>query len=127
MEGAVGLATGFGVSEEVVGLTVVAIGTTIPEMSVAFTASRKGQNEVALGNVVGTIITNTLFILGIGAVIGGYDTSGPETTFGIAVMIMMSTTVVVLLAVLDHGGKRMGAALLAAYVGYLAAVVLLLG
>lgn len=126
VEGATGLALEVGVSEEVVGLTIVAIGTTIPELTIAVTGSRKGQSDVVLGNVVGTIIVNTLLILGIGAVVGGYDTAGPETMVGMGVMIALSTTIVVLLAVQDRAGKRTGAALLAAFGAYLAAVVLFL-
>lgn len=126
VEGAATLALRVGVSEEVVGLTVVGIGTTIPELTIAITGSRKGQSDVVLGNVVGTIIVNSLLILGLGSVIGGYDTSGLETWLGMGVMIALSTTIVVLLAVQDHAGKRTGAALLAAFGGYLAAVVLLL-
>jgi Ca2+/Na+ antiporter len=82
---------------------------------------------VVLGNLVGTIIINTLFILGLGAIVGGYDTSGPETAVGIGFMIALSTAIVMLLAVLDRGGKRIGAALLVAYAGYIAAIVLLFG
>jgi cation:H+ antiporter len=127
VEGASGIAMAAGVSSEVVGLTLVAIGTSVPEMTIAVTASRKGQSEVVLGNVVGTIIINTLFILGLGAIVGGYDTSGPETAAGIGFMIALSTAIVMLLAVLDRGGKRIGAALLVAYAGYIAAIVLLFG
>lgn len=126
VEGATGLALGVGVSQEVVGLTIVAIGTTIPELTIAFTGSRKGQSEVVLGNVVGTIIVNTLFVLGLGAVVGGYDTTGPGTAVGVGIMIAVSTTIVILLAVQDWAGKRTGAALLAAFGGYLAAVVVFL-
>jgi cation:H+ antiporter len=126
VDGAIGLAVAAGISEAVVGLTVVALGTTVPEISIAITASRKGQSEVVLGNIVGTIIINTLFILGLGAVIGGYDTTGAETWAGIGIMIAVSTAIVALLAILDHGGRKVGAAMLAAYAGYIA-VVLSLG
>ena len=125
VEGATGLAQGAGVSEEVIGLTAVALGTTVPEMTIALTASRRGRSDVVLGNVVGTIIINTLFILGLGAMIGGYDTGGLETAVGVAVMIMISTGIVILLAVQDHGGRKTGAMLLAAYAGYLVTVLVL--
>ncbi len=126
VEGAATLALEVGVSEEVVGLTIVGIGTTIPELTIAVTGSRKGQSDVVLGNVVGTIIVNTLLILGIGAVVGGYDTANLETAVGMGVMIALSTTIVVLLAVQDWAGKRTGAALLAVFGAYLAGVVLFL-
>ena len=125
VDGASGLARGLGVSEEVIGLTLVGIGTTIPEITVTITGSRRGQSDVVLGNIIGTIIANSLFILGLGAVVGGYDTTGLETAVGLAVMIAMSTIIVVLLAAFDRGGRRMGAALLSAYAGYILLLVML--
>jgi len=83
VDGASGLARGLGV--------MVGIGTTIPEITVTITGSRRGQSDVVLGNIIGTIIANSLFILGLGAVVGGYDTTGLETAVGLAVMIAMST------------------------------------
>lgn len=127
VDGASGLARGLGVSEEVIGLTLVGIGTTIPEITVTITGSRRGQSDVVLGNIIGTIIANSLFILGLGAVVGGYDTTGLETAVGLAVMIAMSTIIVVLLAAFDRGGRRMGAALLSAYAGYILLLVMLFG
>ena len=106
---------------------MVGIGTTIPEMTVTITGSRKGQSDVVLGNIIGTIIANSLFILGLGAVVGGYDTAGLETAVGLAVMIAMSTTIVILLAAFDRGGKRMGAVLLSAYAGYILLLAMLFG
>ncbi|MDW5561628.1 MAG: sodium:calcium antiporter [Methanomassiliicoccus sp.] len=125
VEGASGLAIGLGVSPEVVGLTLVAVGTSVPEVAIAITASRKGQSEVVLGNVVGTIIINTLFILSLGALVGGYDTTGAETAVGMGVMTALSTMIVLLLALLDHGGRRTGMGFLAIYAGYLLLVILL--
>lgn len=63
--------------------------------------------------MVGTIVINTLFILGI------------ETMLGVGVMVVLSIAIVVLLAVLDSGGRKMGAATMAAYAGYIVAAVLL--
>lgn len=123
--GASALALELGVSETVIGLTIVALGTTIPEISIALTAPRKGRSDIVLGNVVGTIIINTLFILGLGSVIGGYSTTGAETMLGIGVMIILSIAIVALLVVLDNGGRKMGTAMVAAYAGYIVAAVLL--
>jgi len=125
ISGAEGLALGFGISQEVIGLTLVGFGTTVPEMTVAITGSRKGQSEVVLGNIVGTIVVNSLFILGLGAMVGGYNTSGLETAVGMAVMIAISTSIVLMLAAYDRGGKRLGLALIGAYTGYLVLMTLL--
>lgn len=65
--GAKGLARIIGLSETVIGLTVIAIGTSLPELVTSIVAARKGQNDIAVGNVVGSNIFNILFILGISA------------------------------------------------------------
>ncbi|MBI0584819.1 MAG: sodium:calcium antiporter [Methanomassiliicoccus sp.] len=127
IEGASGLAATLGVGEQIIGLTLVAIGTTIPELTVTITASRKRQSDVVLGNVVGTIIVNTLFILGLGAIVGGYDTTASATWVGMAIMISLSTLVVLLLAFLDRGWRRTGLMMLSLYALYIAVVALFLG
>lgn len=67
--GAKGLARMIGLSETVIGLTVIAIGTSLPELVTSIVAARKGQNDIAVGNVIGSNIFNILFILGMSAVI----------------------------------------------------------
>ncbi len=70
VEGAKALAMKAGLSETVIGLTVVAIGTSLPELVTSIVAARKNQNDIAVGNVVGSNIFNILFILGMSASIG---------------------------------------------------------
>lgn len=67
--GAVGIATGFGVSDLVIGLTVVAIGTSLPELASTLSAVRKNRSDIALGNAIGSNLFNTLPVVGISAVI----------------------------------------------------------
>ncbi len=67
--GAKGLARMIGLSETVIGLTVIAVGTSLPELVTSIVAARKGQNDIAVGNVIGSNIFNILFILGMSAVI----------------------------------------------------------
>ena len=69
VQGAVALAEAAGVSEEVIGLTIVAVGTSLPEMVTSVIAARKGEGDIALGNVVGSNIFNILGILGLTALI----------------------------------------------------------
>lgn len=69
VRGAVALARAFGMTERMIGLTVVAIGTGTPEVATSIVAARKGQSEIALGNVIGSNIFNILAILGVTAVI----------------------------------------------------------
>jgi cation:H+ antiporter len=63
------IARGIGVSEAVIGLTMVAVGTSLPELAASVTAALRGQREIALGNVVGSNVFNILAILGITALI----------------------------------------------------------
>ena len=74
VKGAKELALMAGMSERVVGLTVVAIGTSLPELVTSIVAARKQQNDIAVGNVIGSNIFNLLFILGISATIGTIGT-----------------------------------------------------
>ncbi|WP_419173108.1 calcium/sodium antiporter [Halobacteriovorax sp.] len=67
--GAVGIAHGLGVSDIIVGLTVVAVGTSLPELASSIIAARKGESDIALGNVLGSNLFNTLAVVGISGVI----------------------------------------------------------
>ena len=69
VNGATGIARMFGLSETLIGLTIVAIGTSLPELVTSLVAAKKGQNEIAMGNVIGSNIFNILLILGLSAVI----------------------------------------------------------
>ena len=67
--GATKVATHFGVSERVIGLTVVAFGTSLPELAATLVAARRGEHDIAVGNVVGSNVFNTLGVLGLPGVI----------------------------------------------------------
>ncbi len=67
--GAVEIALGFGVSELIIGLTIVAIGTSLPELASSIAATRKGEHDIALGNVLGSNLFNTLAVVGIAGTI----------------------------------------------------------
>ncbi len=76
VRGASKLALSFGISPLVVGLTIVAFGTSAPEMAVSVRSSWGGQVDIALGNVVGSNIFNVLFILGLSALAAPDDPAG---------------------------------------------------
>ncbi len=115
--GAVVLAKSWGVTEAVIGLTVVAVGTSMPELATSLVAAVRGHGDVAIGNVVGSNIFNVLGILGIAALINPIDTSGLSR-------VDLATMVVAALAMLPaarSGGvisRLEGAILLVVYVGY---------
>jgi len=69
VDGALAIAEAAGVSERVIGLTIVAVGTSLPELVTSAVAARKGQADIAVGNVVGSNIFNVFFVLGISALI----------------------------------------------------------
>jgi cation:H+ antiporter len=89
VDGAVALAHSFGLSELVVGLTIVAAGTSLPELATSIIAALRGQNKIAVGNIVGSNIANILFGLGMTGMIapGGIDVPSAALKFYIPVMI----------------------------------------
>lgn len=116
--GAVTVAKALGVDDLIIGLTVVAVGTSLPELASSIMAARKGEHDIALGNVVGSNLFNTLAVVGLAAVLHPMDAL-PAEILQRDVLIMAILTV--LLPVLCLGGKidrAKGLALLAAYVGY---------
>ena len=122
--GATALARDLGVSEAVIGLTIVAIGTSLPELATSITAARKGEADVAFGNVVGSNIFNILGILGTTAIVAPLAVD-PRIA-AIDVWVMAAATLA-LVAVATTGWRirrSEGAALLALYIGYLAALAL---
>ncbi|MCI5774145.1 MAG: calcium/sodium antiporter [Erysipelotrichaceae bacterium] len=98
------LALSFGMSEKLVGLTIVSIGTSLPELVTGIIAARKGETDIAIGNVVGSCIFNLLFILGISCTISPY---GFESILMIDGIIMLATTILLYaLAVIKHKINR---------------------
>jgi cation:H+ antiporter len=101
VDGAVGLAIALGISQSTIGLTIVAVGTSLPELATSAMAAYKKNPEIALGNVVGSNIFNIFFILGISSIIRPLPIIS-ESNFDIGVLILAS----VLLFVFMFTGKR---------------------
>lgn len=92
LEGAVTIAKYFGLSEVVIGLTIVAIGTSLPELATSAIAAKKGEADVALGNAIGSNVLNILAVLGITALIQPISLAGVRTLdlgvmFGSAILL----------------------------------------
>jgi cation:H+ antiporter len=124
--GAVEIAHGFGVSDLIIGLTIVAVGTSLPELASSIIATRKGEHDIALGNVLGSNLFNTLAVVGISGAIQPM-TVGPEV-FSRDIPVMAALTLS--LFVTGYGFRRPGrinriegAVLLACYVGYAAYLI----
>lgn len=103
--------------ESLVGLTIVAVGTSLPELVTSIVAAKKGQNDMALGNVIGSNIFNILFVLGMSAVITPL-TVGDQIIVDLSVM-MVSTLFVFGLCFLGKINRKWGAVLIGCYAGYL--------
>ena len=100
VRGASRMAADLGVSPLVIGLTVVAFGTSSPELAVSIKSALSGQNGIALGNVIGSNIFNILFILGLSALIIPLTVNQQLIRFDVPLMVLLS--VIVLLLSLDH-------------------------
>ncbi|KAA0013642.1 calcium/sodium antiporter [Billgrantia pellis] len=125
--GAVEIAQAFGVSDLIIGLTVVAIGTSLPELASSFSALRRGEHDLVVGNVVGSNLFNTLGVVGLAAVIAPIEVGSEVLLRDWSLMTVMT----VLMAVFAIGWKGRpgrinrleGAMLLALFVGYTAFMV----
>ncbi|MDN4483054.1 calcium/sodium antiporter [Demequina lignilytica] len=119
--GAVGIAERLGWSDLVIGLTVVAIGTSAPELAAAVVAARKGATELVLGNVIGSNIFNTLAVVGLAGLIAPSVNDPSALTRDIPVLVGMTLALVVM-GYHRHRDGRInrveGAVLLAAWIGY---------
>ncbi|MFM7081224.1 MAG: sodium:calcium antiporter, partial [Actinomycetota bacterium] len=117
VRGASSVATKLGVAPIVVGLTVVAFGTSAPEMAVSISGALSGSADVALGNVVGSNTFNILAILGLSAAISGLSIEQRLLKFDIPVLILI-TVVVYGLILNDLVGRVEGAVLFLGVIAY---------
>lgn len=111
------IARSFGLSETIIGLTIVAIGTSLPELVTSVVASMKKQPDIAVGNIVGSNIFNVLFVLGVSAVISPLSIDG---SLIVELMLNVLITIVFLgFSVTKHTiSKNEGVILLCSYVAY---------
>ncbi|WP_447927762.1 MULTISPECIES: calcium/sodium antiporter [unclassified Vreelandella] len=124
--GAVGIAQAAGLSEAVIGLTVVAVGTSLPELAVSLVAALRRQADVAVGNILGSNIFNLLGILGISAFLQPLTLVERMAAFDQWVMLGAAVVLVIFLYTGRRLSRTEGALLLAAYVAYVAASFTLL-
>lgn len=126
VDGAIAMASALDISEEFVGLTVVAVGTSLPELATAAVASMKGRSAIVVGNAVGSNIFNIFMVLGISSTITELPLDLRANT-DIAVMIL---TTILLFAVMFIGapryvvGRAEGAFFLLVYVAYLVMIAI---
>ena len=115
--GAVDLADRFGLSSGFVGLSIVALGTSLPELAAAIQAVRRREDELLLGNLVGSNLLNSLLVGGLVGVIGqGVEVTSAVVHRGMIVMLLSVTVVTVLMVTIARLGRTAGVALAGAYV-----------
>jgi cation:H+ antiporter len=119
VEGAASIALAAKVSTIVVGITVVAFGTSLPEMAVSLAASVKGEPEITLGNVIGSNIANILLVLGIAAVVKPLKVDKHVVTRD-TMLVLGSGVLLLLLALTGNLTRVHGLIMLAGFAGYLA-------
>jgi cation:H+ antiporter len=120
IDAATSIAREFGISEAVIGLTIVAVGTSLPELATSVVAAFRRQAEIALGNVVGSNIFNILGILGLTAVVVPVPVEPSMASFDIPFMLGVSLALVALILLAGRIGRIAGVAMLAIYTGYVA-------
>lgn len=119
VRGATLLARAFGMSETVIGLTVVAVGTSLPELVTSIVAARKKQNDIAVGNVIGSNIFNILFILGVSSCITTIPTDN-HTIMDICILIGGSLLVYLFSVTSKKITRYAAVIMILLYIGYTA-------
>lgn len=117
--GAVSIAEAAGLSEAVIGLTILAAGTSLPELATSTVAAVRGQSDIAIGNVVGSNIFNVLGILGVSALVSPLAPGGVGPV-DLGVMLVLALALLPLLRTGFRLDRAEGALLLLTYVGYTA-------
>ncbi|HIL68083.1 MAG: sodium:calcium antiporter [Methanobacteriota archaeon] len=119
VDGSTNIAETYGVSEAVIGLTIVALGTSLPELAVTVVAGLRGQGGVALGNVLGSNVMNIMGIIGIASIFGDGIAVDSEFTRDIVVVIATSGFVVTVFLRGKEISKEVGSLMILTYLSYM--------
>lgn len=124
VDSAAALASSFGMSETLIGLTIVAIGTSLPELVTSIVAAKKGEADLALGNVIGSNIFNILFVLGISSVLNTITVS-LDSVIDTALLIAVNIAVLSIVLVKKNSiGRFSGTAMILMYVLYTSYIII---
>jgi len=122
VKGAIGIAESFGVPETVIGLTIVALGTSLPELAATAVAAYRKHTDVAIANVLGSCVFNVLSILGITSMVSTLVVEPDIRNIDLWVMLAATLFVTVMLLKNCKIGRATGAVLILAYVAYIASL-----
>ena len=123
VDSASAIAIALGMSETLVGLTIVAIGTSLPELVTSITAIKKGENQLVIGNVIGSNIFNILFVLGASSAISAIPL---DSSMLVDVLFMIFVTILCFIfgKTQDKYDKKEGAILICLFIAYMAFAIL---
>lgn len=126
VDGAVIIARHFGISELIIGLTIVSAGTSLPEVATSVVAALRGERDIAVGNAVGSNIFNILSVLGLSSVVSPAGINVPSSALYFDIPVMIAIAVACLPVFFDDYkiGRLNGAAFLAFYGAYIAYLIL---
>ena len=119
LDGAIGLAKSFGMTEKVIGVTIVAFGTSVPELVASGFAAYKKQTDISIGNLIGSNIFNIMIVIGITAVITPIQVAESAMSFDIYWMLGISLALYPMMFIGKKMGRIHGVILLTAYVTYI--------
>ena len=123
VEGATTIAEVFGMSQTLIGLTIVAVGTSLPELVTSMVAAKKGESDIALGNVIGSNIFNIIFILGFSALVSPI-TVDMEAVLDTIVALAVTVLGLVFASTKLKVARQEGAVMVVLYVVYLAYIIM---
>jgi cation:H+ antiporter len=120
VQGATDFASALGVSELVIGLTIVAVGTSLPEIAASVLASLRGERDIAVGNVIGSCLFNLLAVLGLAALLAPGGLAVPPAALRFDLPVMLATAVACLPVFVNRGAilRWEGGVFLGYYVAY---------
>jgi len=124
IDAAIEIARDFQISEAVIGLSLVAIGTSLPELAIAVIAALRGESEIALGNAVGSNLSNILVILGAAALFGPIPISGQIATYDVWIMLGSAVFLVPVMLTDSKLSRAEGVLFLTCYAAYISSLYL---
>ena len=124
VDGAVEIASDFGISESAIGLTLVAVGTSLPELATTVIAAIRRHADVVLGNIIGSNIFNLLAIIGVSSLLGAIPVEPSFLSFNLWVLFSASLCIAPFVLVWHRISRTAGTVLVALYLAYVTVVLL---
>jgi cation:H+ antiporter len=124
VDGAVDLAEVLGVPQLIIGLIVVAIGTSLPELCISVIAAYRGEADMAVANIVGSNIFNILFVLGVGSLLTDVPISDSVLMFHLPVMLLFSVVMFLMVRFRNRIDRKSGLVLVGLYAAYIAVILI---